>query len=243
MRLKQVLVQNYRSTVDSTTVDIEDGVTVVIGKNEQGKSTFLHAIKAFNTAEHFSPNDLPNHLRPALDDRKPADIPMVTLWFTLEPQDKKKLANLRYIEIATTIKAVKYYGNNYGFALIYDDGREGPIEQASRDLTGQTSQIKAIGNDLKTKLHAHSERLPTFASNKENIAQITAALTDARLTTPADADDLIRTFTTSIKVLSQPSSCTARRAIAFSMTSSLRTSSQIPTIPPKAWPTSAAPPA
>jgi hypothetical protein len=69
MRLKKVLVQNYRSIVDSTPVGIDDGVTVVIGKNEQRKSTFLNAIKAFNQTEHFTPGDLPNHLRPALDDQ------------------------------------------------------------------------------------------------------------------------------------------------------------------------------
>ena len=44
MRFCKVRVQNYRSIVDSGNVEIEDGVTVVIGKNEQGKTNFLRAL-------------------------------------------------------------------------------------------------------------------------------------------------------------------------------------------------------
>jgi AAA ATPase-like protein len=202
MRLKKVLIQNYRSIVDSSEVEIDDGVTVVIGKNEQGKSTFLNAIKAFNTTEHFTPRDLPNHLRPELDDRAQAEIPIVTLWFSLEPRDHQKLATpCHNIAQATGIKAVKHYGNNYTFSIINADGTEGPIQQAPRDLTIVRAQIMQFASDLKTKLHAHTERLATFAPNKDTIDQITGALSEAKLTDPADADDLIRTFSTAIKSL------------------------------------------
>jgi len=44
MKLIKAQVQTYRSIVDSGTVDIEERVTVVIGKNEQGKTTFLRSI-------------------------------------------------------------------------------------------------------------------------------------------------------------------------------------------------------
>src|SRR2546427_7877068 len=105
MKLKKALVQTYRSIVDSGTVEIEEGVTVVIGKNEQGKTNFLRAIRAFNSDQNFSPGDLPNHLRPSLEDQRPEQIPVVTLWFSLDPLDKKRLGSVaRGVESASELK-------------------------------------------------------------------------------------------------------------------------------------------
>jgi predicted ATP-dependent endonuclease of OLD family len=67
MKLKRVRIENYRSIVDCGTVEIEEGVTVVIGKNEQGKSTFLKAIQAFNSDQKFSPNDLYPEIRTGIN--------------------------------------------------------------------------------------------------------------------------------------------------------------------------------
>src|SRR5260370_38699091 len=80
MKFSRVRVQTYRSIVDSGIVEIEDGVTVVIGKNEQGKTNFLRGIRAFNPEEQFTPSDLPNHLRPSLEEKKPEEISIVTVW-------------------------------------------------------------------------------------------------------------------------------------------------------------------
>ncbi|HXM99656.1 MAG TPA: AAA family ATPase [Candidatus Dormibacteraeota bacterium] len=71
MKLKSVHVQNYRSVVDSDIVEISDRVTVIIGKNEQGKTTFLKALTSFNTRNKYTPNDLPNHMRAVLEEKPP----------------------------------------------------------------------------------------------------------------------------------------------------------------------------
>jgi len=201
VKLRKVLVQNYRSIVDSGTAEIEDGVTVVIGKNEQGKSNFLKAISAFNEGQHFSPNDLPNHLRPDLEDRNASEIPVVTLWFALEAQDRKRLAGvIRNIDLVAELKSVKHYGNNYGFSVVSLAGEEGRIEYAPPDLSAPLEQIRKTAEDLRSKLHAHASRLPPFASNGEKIDQITSALLTSK-PDPTDLDNVIKTFTTSIKVL------------------------------------------
>lgn len=202
MKLKKALIQNYRSIVDSTLVDIEDGVTVIIGKNEQGKSTFLNAIRSFNSSQHYTPNDLPNHLRPELEDRNPTEIPIITLWFGLEPQDHKKLeATIANLITATGVKASKHYGNNYTFTLTHADGTESQLLPIPRDMGPARTEIKRVADELRTKLLAHAERLPAFAANKDNLQTTTTTLTETRLSNPEDADDLIKTFTTSIKVL------------------------------------------
>ena len=54
MRLLKVRVQNYRSIVDSGDVNIDEKLTIFIGKNEQGKSNFLKALKSANKEESYS---------------------------------------------------------------------------------------------------------------------------------------------------------------------------------------------
>ncbi|HUD35370.1 MAG TPA: AAA family ATPase [Streptosporangiaceae bacterium] len=47
MELKSVRIQNYRSIEDSGVVPIED-ITCLVGKNESGKTAFLHALHMLN---------------------------------------------------------------------------------------------------------------------------------------------------------------------------------------------------
>jgi predicted ATP-dependent endonuclease of OLD family len=56
MRLAQVTVTNYRCITDSGPVEIGD-VTCLVGKNESGKTAFLHALRGLNPVEGRSPYD------------------------------------------------------------------------------------------------------------------------------------------------------------------------------------------
>ena len=47
MELKSVRIQNYRSIDDSGVVPIEE-ITCLVGKNESGKTAFLHALHLLN---------------------------------------------------------------------------------------------------------------------------------------------------------------------------------------------------
>jgi AAA ATPase domain len=202
MRLKKVRVQTYRSIVDSGEAEIEDGVTVVIGKNEQGKTNFLKAIRSFNADQRFSPSDLPNHLRPALEDRSSTEIPMVTLWFAVGPDDRSKLkGTVQGVDLITELKCEKDYGNNYHFAVVTSEGKEEALKYAPPDMSSAKAQIRKTIEELKSKLQAHSERVPTFAANTDKVQQITSALLEASLTDPVEADNSLKTFTTSIKSL------------------------------------------
>eukprot|EP01041_Mallomonas_annulata_P018315 gene18315-37184_t len=48
MRLVSVQVQNYRCIIDSGTVDIDENVTCLVGKNESGKTAFLRSLHMLN---------------------------------------------------------------------------------------------------------------------------------------------------------------------------------------------------
>ena len=50
MKLIEVTVKNFRSIIDSTPVKIQDDITCLVGKNESGKTSFLHALYRLNPA-------------------------------------------------------------------------------------------------------------------------------------------------------------------------------------------------
>ena len=54
MRLKHVTVSKYKSFLTAQDVEIEEGVTRLVGKNESGKTAFLEALAKFN---YFDPKD------------------------------------------------------------------------------------------------------------------------------------------------------------------------------------------
>jgi len=205
MKLSRIHVQTYRSIVDSGNVEVDENVTVVIGKNEQGKTNFLRAIHSFNSDEQFRPSDLPNHLRPALEDRPAREIPVVTLTFSLEPADRKKLSStVSEIDKASGLKCTKFYDNHYQFWLVKSEGSESPLKFAPPDISAQTSKIAQTVDDLRTKFHAHAQRLASFASNQEKIGQITSAMLNADLRDATQVENIIKTFTTSLKALPGP---------------------------------------
>src|SRR5438552_172962 len=50
MRLIEAQVHNFKSILDSTPVHIEPQITCIVGKNESGKTAFLHALYRSNPA-------------------------------------------------------------------------------------------------------------------------------------------------------------------------------------------------
>lgn len=53
MKICQVRVQNFRGVVDSGWIDIEDDYTVLVGKNESGKTSILEALSKINNSENI----------------------------------------------------------------------------------------------------------------------------------------------------------------------------------------------
>ena len=48
IKLKKVEINKYKSFLEKQEIDIEDGVTRIVGKNESGKTALLEAISKFN---------------------------------------------------------------------------------------------------------------------------------------------------------------------------------------------------
>lgn len=202
MILRRVNVQNFRSIVDSGSVDIEEGITVLIGKNEQGKTNFLKALTSFNQDPVYSPSDLPNHLRPSLEEKTTKDIPIVTLWFTLNPEDRTALkAIVEDIDDIKDLKATKFYDGSYQFSISKGDLVDQPLQFARPDTSTEEQKIKEAAKALQTKLAVHTERLPEFATSKDKIDQLTESLLSANFAQVGQLKDVVQTFSAALKGL------------------------------------------
>lgn len=164
MKVLAVRVQNFRSVVDSERVDLNDRVTVLIGKNEQGKTNFLRGLLSFNPKSRYTPSDLPSHLRARLEEAKSAEIPMVTLWLSPSAQDRARLKTLvPNIDAIEEFIVTKYFDAHYSYDGKEHTGTAGPVRFTLPDLKTHSNAMIKEAESLKAKLNAHAARFPTFA--------------------------------------------------------------------------------
>jgi len=200
MRLRRVRVRNYRSIVDSGIVDVEDRATVLIGKNEQGKTSFLKALASLNNGVTYNPKDLPNHLRAALDKTQAGQIPIVDVWLALDPSDKAKLSELiPNIGSVNALHVIKSYDGRHAYAAVQADDSEVPLESKPPDITPFVGDIKQQAEALRAKLKAHAERLPAFAPSVEQAATHIDTLVSAEFGDHEQIGNVIKTFGTVLK--------------------------------------------
>lgn len=202
MKVQSAQVRNYRSIVDSGLVEIDDRVTVVIGKNEQGKTNFLRGLASFNTKSTYSPSDLPNHLRASLEDKKKSDIPIVSLWLTPSDADREALKDVvPSISEIKDFKIIRYYDGSYNYRAIKNDGAEIDVPFAKPDTSGVIKSIKDEATSLGAKFDAHASRLAAFASAKPQADNHINQFLASNFVDKVTAENLIKTFLTALKSL------------------------------------------
>ena len=202
MKLVAAQVQNYRSIVDSGIADIDDHVTVVIGKNEQGKTNFLKALYSFNAKSSYSPNDLPNHLRANLEEKDKSEIPMVSVWLVPSEPDRNTLKGLiQTIGDIKQFKVTRYYDGHYNYRALNNQDRENDVTFAEPDTASLVESIKKEPQSLKAKLDSHASRLAAFASAKTQADSHIEQFIASNFTDNTTADNLVTTFLTALKGL------------------------------------------
>src|SRR5258708_389976 len=202
MKLKAVHIRNYRSIVDSDPVEISERVTVVIGKNEQGKTTLLKALTSFNLRNRYSPNDLPNHLRAVLEERPTAEIPIITLWLEPQKEDRQFLAEaVPAIATVTEFEVTKFYDGHYTYKFRDAEGRSPAVVFAPPNIGDIVSQAKKVLSGLKVHLVDHAARYAAFAPSIPQADAHIDQLASAKFSDATTLDNLFETFLTALKGL------------------------------------------
>jgi predicted ATP-dependent endonuclease of OLD family len=202
MELQSAHGTNFRSIVDSGEVDLSEGVSIFIGKNEQGKTNFLKCLASFNQSYKYSPHDLPNHLRPSLEAKNKNEIPVISL--TLAP-DKSERAKIKEISAGNPdidrIRSVRYFDGLFKHFAIFADGSEAPLSFSKPDFKKFTDEAKECAILLGKELNAHAERHAPFKSAIPAAKKHIDAFVASNLIDHSSRENLVKTFSTALKGL------------------------------------------
>ena len=138
MKLKSVTIQKFRNFVDAQTIEIEDDVTCLVGKNESGKTTILKALHRLNPANGDSKKfnlvtEYPRW-RLARDRRDNPDVEKsipVSATFRLAQTDIDKLAAVAGVELPASTQVVAFRNYANGFGVYFSEKLENLIAAAA----------------------------------------------------------------------------------------------------------------
>lgn len=176
MRITKFRIKNYLSLLDSGEVILEPNINTLIGENESGKTCILKALETFNREFKYSKEELCLHsdtkteLESGVINEK--DIEIVTLWFEIEEEDKRKLKSInpQLVKIKN-LKVTKYFDNSYS-SESPDISLKDIKTNIKKKLNKNISEIKNISTVFKEKLDSHSKRNPAFSGSKAHYDEV-----------------------------------------------------------------------
>jgi hypothetical protein len=202
MKIVSARVKNYRSIVDSEVVQLSERVTVLVGKNEQGKTTFLRALASINPKSRYAPGDLPNHLRASLEERAPSEIPIVCAWLLPDSEERDALSDI--LADADQIEEfilTRYYDAHYSYGARKKDGTEVDVRFTPPDISAYVLGIsKAVGS-LQARLIAHATRVTGFEPSLAQAVSNNQQFVKGNFSDAASVANLVTTYITALKAL------------------------------------------
>ena len=168
IKLKNVEIDKYKSFLDKQKIEIESGVTRVVGKNESGKTALLEAIAKFNyfdsTDEVFkfnSTNDYPRgYLKRYQQDNPKDDFKVITCTFELSDKLLTLIADDLGEGVFTSkeIRVSKCYNNSTIYEISSDTSKfisnflsKFTIEKEERKELDNFDNLNELSEYLKNK--------------------------------------------------------------------------------------------
>ncbi len=169
MKLISVEVTKFRNILDSTEVNIQDDVTCLVGKNESGKTAFLHALYRLNPARPNATFSVPEQYPAWLEKRdrqRGEELEKVTpirAVFKVEDDDRTAIEeHLGPGALSSdTITLSREYGGTRLFAFEMDEKRAVAHVVANADLPGSAK--------------ASAKKAATFEGLRQVIAELQEA--------------------------------------------------------------------
>ena len=180
IKLKKVKINKYKSFLEEQEIEIEDGVTRIVGKNESGKTALLEAISKFNyfdsTDDKFkfnATNDYPRgFLKKYEQDYPDNDFNVITCTFEISDELMKQIQNDIGNDVFTSNQIVisKKYNNSKSYCI---DANE---KNFIKNFLSSYTMEKEIENELKNIENIDS--LIEFLKKHENLKNILDDLTN-----------------------------------------------------------------
>jgi predicted ATP-dependent endonuclease of OLD family len=170
MRIKRFHIRNYKSILDSGEIDLDPAISVLIGKNESGKTCVLKALESFKRDYRYAEDDLCLHseakIRLEAGKVKEEDIEIITIWFEVEDKDRERLKEINpRLENLNSLKAKKYFDNSYEIAVPHIDEKRIKTTDFKK-ISDQMSRLVEIVDEFREKLYNHSQRHAPFSRSR-----------------------------------------------------------------------------
>lgn len=196
MKLIRVNVQRYRSVGESTEFDVEPDVTVLVGKNESGKTAVLQSLyKSFPIdAAKFDPDlDYPSHLTRELVGKNPIQVTELT--YELDEDDVSAVEDVLCPSVLQSERIIITTGYFYDrpkwsisldlekFVTSLKNSLDLPEEDKKKtDSASTVSDLIAVLEEMETTTRSSDDLLKRFqAWSKPDPVQAAVDVLDERL--------------------------------------------------------------
>lgn len=166
IKLKKVEINKYKSFLEKQEIDIEDGVTRVVGKNESGKTALLEAMAKFNYFDSHddsfnfnSTNDYPRGLLKKYQQEYPDDdFAVISCTFEISDELLKQISDDigKGVYTDKTIQIAKKYNNGMTYTISADCKKfienflqKYTLETALKESLLECNSVKELANKLK----------------------------------------------------------------------------------------------
>lgn len=165
IKLRKVEINKYKSFLEKQEIDIEDGVTRVVGKNESGKTALLEAMAKFNyfdsdddSFNFNSTNDYPRGLLKKYQQEYPNDdFAVISCTFEISDELLKQISDDIGEGVYTdkTIQIAKKYNNGMTYTISADCKKfienflqKYTLETALKESLLECNSVKELANKL-----------------------------------------------------------------------------------------------
>ena len=191
MKLQKVFIERFQNFTSRQEIEVEPGVTCLVGKNESGKTTILKALHRLNPANGV---DRDFRLTPeypmaklARDRRDQTDLESfapVTAHFLLDKEDLDALSRLEVnLAEGAVVAASRTYANDLTFALVndLDDVLHKSISESSMQHAKDIQELSEADSvdDWIAKADALSASVKGEAPRTKAIREVKKAVADA----------------------------------------------------------------
>ncbi len=215
MKLTAFRVHNYRPILDSGWVELSD-ITVIVGKNESGKTALFKALHKFNPFKP-EPYNLDREWPRGRRTERSEDAPVVETRFALDDTEKEKLsAAIVRADTVAQVEITKTYKGDFRFRFLPQDlpnandpaAFEGRLSEAFQGIP------PTISAQLKTAIDAAHDAVATAfreggiaeyqAKHAQFVQQIEQAIQADNPTDKQVADSLKKTISDLNRIAATP---------------------------------------
>lgn len=165
IKLRKVEINKYKSFLEKQEIDIEDGVTRIVGKNESGKTALLEAMAKFNyfdsdddSFNFNSTNDYPRGLLKKYQQEYPDDdFAVISCTFEISDELLKQISDDigKGVYMDKTIQIAKKYNNGMTYTISADCKKfienflqKYTLETALKESLLESNSVKELANKL-----------------------------------------------------------------------------------------------